>query len=123
MIMLIFVYGTLMRGERLSRVLEDSVFIGEDETKPTWQLIDLGSFPGMIPGETSIKGELYLVDQNTKNLLDKIEGHPYLYRRTPLILKSGKIAEAYMFLSSADNCPIIKSGSWKEYTNHESYLP
>ena len=110
----IFVYGTLMRGETNAHLLYGSVFVGEDESTPHWDLADLVGCPGMIPGNRSVKGEVYLVDQKTKNTLDRLEGHPTLYKRIPMRLISGREVEAYQLCYEFSHFRIIKSGSWRK---------
>lgn len=109
----IFVYGTLMSGEINSHFLDDCILVGEDETTPHWDLIDFGGCPGLTPGNRRVKGEVYLADQDTKDILDKLEGHPFLYRRIPMTLLSGKRVETYKTCYASKHCKIIKSGSWR----------
>ena len=110
----IFVYGTLMRGERNSHFLHNSIFVGEDETAPHWDLVNLYGRPGMTPGNRSVKGEVYLVDQDTKDRIDRLERHPFLYQRTSISLITGKIVEAYKICRLFSYFKIIKSGSWRQ---------
>ncbi len=39
---LLFVYGTLKRGERANRLLSGQRFVGAAETEPRYRLVDLG---------------------------------------------------------------------------------
>lgn len=70
----IFVYGTLKRGYHNNDLLGDSQLLGNYETLPRWGLISLGSFPGMLPGNKAVKGEVYVVDDETLERLDLLEG-------------------------------------------------
>lgn len=93
----IFVYGTLKRGYGNHHLLETAEFVGCDQA------------PGIVYGghgapvaqpcadgsERWIQGEVYHVDEKTLQRLDALEGHPRAYRRTPIVLRSGAIAEIY----------------------------
>jgi len=93
----VFVYGTLLAGEENHHVLERARPIGRACTKPCFRLLDLGPYPAMLPGgETGVHGEVYEVDKETLEVLDALEDHPQLYRRTAIPLDDGTVAEAYL---------------------------
>jgi len=71
--MLIFVYGTLLKGLERSCVLESSDFIGDAVAKGV-QLYDLGSYPAIIKADGTVIGEIYSVNDETLEILDAIEG-------------------------------------------------
>ena len=59
-------------------------------------------------------GEVYSVDSPTLAALDRLEGHPRFYRRTPITLAGGRHALAY--LQAPDQThgrPRITSGDWR----------
>ena len=64
----IFVYGTLKQDHYNNDLLGDSQLLGNYETLPQWGLISLGSFPGMVPSNKAVKGEVYLVDEDTLSI-------------------------------------------------------
>lgn len=97
--MKIFVYGTLKRGHCRNNVLQNQKFLGEVQTKPFYQLLDLGSFPGMIMGNLSVKGELYDVDENCLQQLDWIEGVPHLYKREKCKVEGHEDVQTYIYQS------------------------
>lgn len=70
--MIVFVYGTLLRGMSRSHVLAQSRFLGLGEIQA--DLYDLGSYPGLIDGKGRVIGELYEIDSTTVEALDRIEG-------------------------------------------------
>ena len=114
----IFVYGTLRRGEHNNRLLSRAKFKGFYETEPIYVLRNLGSFPGlMLNGETSVKGELYEVDDDTLEYLDYHEGHPSFYCRMPVSLKDCKDSvEGYVISGHPlyhQELPVIESGDWR----------
>lgn len=89
----VFVYGTLKRNEGNNDLLKDSQFLGEYETDPRWGLVDLGAFPGMVPANKAVKGEVFLVDDDVMEALDLLEGVDHgLYRRSRIYI----------------NCPVSK---------------
>lgn len=114
---LVFVYGTLLRGERNHGLLSGSSSLGRRQTAPEFTLYDLGSYPGAAEGgETAIKGELYQVDQHTLARLDRLEGHPRFYRRRTVTLASGEKVLMYLMTKSMRTVVRIPlaSGSWRD---------
>ena len=74
---LIFVYGTLMRGDVRSSFLSKGQFVSEAVTAPKYCMYNLGSYPGLVPSQTeglSVEGEIYSVDPATLEILDEVEG-------------------------------------------------
>jgi len=70
---LIFVYGTLKKGECNHHVLEQSECLGLFETEPNYQLYDHDDYPGLAHGSNSINGEIYRIDDKTLSQLDVLE--------------------------------------------------
>jgi hypothetical protein len=59
----LFVYGTLLSGERSHDRLGGSEKLGDATTEAIFHLVDLGPYPAMvIDGTTAVAGELYRVD-------------------------------------------------------------
>lgn len=115
--MLILTYGTLLKGESNHGLLQDSLFVKEGITKPEYTMISLGGFPGILTGgTTSIKGEVYEVDKKTLDRLDRLEGHPDWYKRTPIELLDGTQVEVYIYppLKGEGEKRVIESGSWRD---------
>lgn len=75
---LLFVYGTLKRGERNAFRLRDSEFLGEALTAPRYRVIDLGPYPGLVrdPNGLAVRGELFAVGDNCLAELDAFEDVP-----------------------------------------------
>ena len=112
----IFVYGTLMRGERYHHLLAKAHYLGPARTEPAFELVDLGTYPAMVPGgHTAVWGELYAVDAPTLATVDELEEHPRFYHRQPIRLEDGAEALAYL-LSTAQvrGYPRIPSGDWRK---------
>ena len=110
----VFVYGTLRRGDYNHYILKESTFLGTANTEPRFTLVNLGVFPAMInKGNTSIRGEVYEVDDSTLRTLDSLEGHPNYYVRGKIQLQNGMEANAYVLPNRrADFHPTIPSGDW-----------
>ncbi|MDG1894332.1 MAG: gamma-glutamylcyclotransferase [Fuerstiella sp.] len=74
---LIFVYGSLKRGFALHRFLSQQQFVATASTQPRYRLFDCGAYPAMVKvavGGNSVKGEVFLVDQECLLKLDEVEG-------------------------------------------------
>ncbi|MGN6105207.1 MAG: gamma-glutamylcyclotransferase [Kofleriaceae bacterium] len=111
----VFVYGTLLAGERNHRLLTSARFIGGAVTMPRFELRNLGSYPALVRGGgRTIAGEVYEVDAVTLKALDALERHPTFYRRFPMRLADGTIAETYLLRrSQVEGRPIIDSNNWR----------
>ncbi|MCA1962184.1 MAG: gamma-glutamylcyclotransferase [Desulfomonile sp.] len=112
----VFVYGTLLRGERNHHILRGSPCLGEARTEPAYMLVSLGSIPAMTRGgTTSVKGEVFEIPDDVLDALDRLEGHPDWYERTTIRLADGSSAEAYLMEpSKVEGCLVIASGDWRE---------
>lgn len=111
----LFVYGTLMRGERAHTALRGARFLGAARTAPSFALVDAGSFPGLVAGgRTSVVGEIYLVPGHLLAAIDAYEDvHLGIYGRAPLLV-SGRRVETYLLDPvRADGLPHIRSGDWR----------
>lgn len=106
----IFVYGTLMQGQRASHMLLSCRYAGRC-ILPDFAMYDLGRYPGIQPctGE-QVFGELYYVDAHTLQQMDAYEENGSLYHRTPVtVLLEGKPcpAQAYLYARSVDGKPLM----------------
>ncbi|MDH4120503.1 MAG: gamma-glutamylcyclotransferase [Deltaproteobacteria bacterium] len=114
----IFVYGSLMRGMSNHRLIAKGRFVQEDLTPPHYTLVDLGAYPAVITrGTTAVYGELYEVDEDILRNLDRLEGHPDFYRRTPIQLASSHSAEIYLLNLKLPSYKVIPSGDWRQKAN------
>lgn len=114
----VFVYGTLREGDVRNGVLKDmqelgqAKFIKETTTSSRYTLVDLGAFPGLVEGgNTEVLGEIWEIDQYTKQYLDLMEGVPLLYQDKPVKIDGEEDVFAY-FLVRHKGYPEIKSGDW-----------
>lgn len=124
----IFTYGTLMSGYsnngRLTR--GNSKFLGKAVTVEPYLLMDFGGFPGMYQGAQwgralqPVQGELWEVNDAVLKSCDMLEGHPHMYRRTPIMVTVGNDkmdgtavydCETY-FYQGAIRGVVCESGVW-----------
>jgi gamma-glutamylaminecyclotransferase len=94
---LLFVYGTLKRGQRNYRLLADQLFAGEAVTAPRYRVFDLGPHPGLVRDDTNglaIHGELFAVSDRCLAELDDFEG-PYEFARELIEVDGYKEVWAY----------------------------
>ena len=121
----VFVYGTLLSGYgNWNWALKDQKLIGEAETLPEYTMLHLGGFPGIIEGgSTAIKGEVYEVDEERMEDLDRLEGadlrYPEagMYRRETITLADGQEVLTYIYNAREgwDNYDeVVESGSWRQ---------
>jgi gamma-glutamylaminecyclotransferase len=110
----IFVYGSLLSGERNHGQMAGAGFLGPARTLPRYALYHLGTYPGMTEGAQPIEGELYEVDARRLAALDAFEGHPNYFRRGPVALEGGGWAEGYLLTRvQVAGRPLVPSGSWR----------
>jgi gamma-glutamylcyclotransferase (GGCT)/AIG2-like uncharacterized protein YtfP len=109
---LVFVYGTLKRGERNHHWLEGASWQGEAELSGVL-LHDLGPFPMAVIGEGTAIGEVYAVEEQGLARLDELEGFPRLYDRQMLSLNDGRQAWVYLGRPrQVRHAPLVVGGSW-----------
>lgn len=124
----VFVYGTLMRGERLHHLIEAASPLPAVPARTPGRLVDLGDYPGMIParrGGQWVLGE-YFEFQNRVSVLPQLdfveeyrptsEAHSlYLRRAVPVVLEDGteRQAWAYIYNRAYDPRRIILCGEWR----------
>jgi gamma-glutamylcyclotransferase (GGCT)/AIG2-like uncharacterized protein YtfP len=113
---LLFVYGTLLAGERHHEQLEGARRLGPARTPPRFTLIDLGEFPALVPGGAhAVVGETWEVADAHLARLDVFEEHPDVYVREELHLDDGRVVFAYVLPPErASGGTVIPSGDWKK---------
>lgn len=81
------VYGTLRRGFDVQAKLGVSGRLRfERPCVIPGRLIDLGDYPGLLPGDGRVPGELFgVLDPAVWPILDEYEGEEYERRRTDLL--------------------------------------
>lgn len=109
---LVWVYGTLRRGETNHALMRDCAYLGQWWSPPIFYLVDLGDYPGIVNGQQSVLGELYIVDDPTLVKLDELEEVPHEYSRERLMTPWGE-ACYYHYQMEADGLAAIPSGDWR----------
>ncbi len=113
----LFVYGTLKRSFSLHKYLQGACFLGEGYIKG-FEMYDLGSYPGIVPGNGIVYGEVYQVYPADLALVDEIEaeGEEYQRRLVPVFLASGDVLEAfvYVYLGDVSLRPVVANGIWSK---------
>ena len=122
---MIFVYGSLLKGLPLSYILDDSDFLG-DAVAGGVVLFDLGCYPAVKCGDGAVIGELYCINDETLQNLDRVEGfypedlkNSLYHRRKIKILLPAISTEvfAYFYNGSVKGLVKIECGDYREYVN------
>jgi gamma-glutamylaminecyclotransferase len=98
----LFVYGTLKRGQRNHRLIADQHFLGEAITEPFYRVIDLGPHPGLIVDHTNglaLRGELWAVSECCLAELDEFEEVPGPFVRLAVSIPGRKETVYAYFLN------------------------
>ena len=97
----VFVYGSLKQGHGNNRFLSNSNFIGKGITLDNdFKMVSLGGFPGLIYGDSRIVGELYEIDNEVFQSIDRLEGNGHFYKREliEIMLLNGKNHKAWIYV-------------------------
>ena len=114
----VFVYGTLIAGERNAR------WAGNARRQKAWTLgtiHDTGyGFPAYQKrGRTRIVGEVLTVGDDGFRSMDRLEGYPSLYRREQIrvhLVGGGQVlAWVYIMNNLPEKATVIESGDWVSY--------
>jgi gamma-glutamylaminecyclotransferase len=108
---LLFVYGTLKRGEPRHRYLAGQALITTVATVPAYRLFSVGDYPALVRRHDgrSIEGELWEVDEACLRVLDGVEGvEQGHYAREPVELlppHDRTNVATYVYRLSVDGLP------------------
>lgn len=116
----VFVYGTLRAGNSRDSVLKESEKIPGIFKLDGFRMVSLRAFPAIVPGESTIVGEVYTVNDKTLRLLDAIEGTSHgLYTRETVSVSSEdgtETVKAFVYVGGkriqTHDYPTIESGDW-----------
>ena len=107
---LLFVYGTLKRGDVRAPLLDGQRFVGESSTAPRYKLFSTGDYHALVEAEPlgitgqSVRGELWEVDPPCLARLDLEEGvDEGLYERKQIeMIEPGSVVLGYLYMLSID---------------------
>ena len=120
---LVFVYGSLRRGNALSMPVRFPGARLMGEARVGGRLYDLGAFPGLALGgsESSVAGEVYEVDEEALKRLDDFEASSrYRRERVEVSAVGGGRLECWVYVPEdgveayARRTPVA-SGDWVEH--------
>ncbi|WP_416559486.1 gamma-glutamylcyclotransferase [Limnohabitans sp. yimb22184] len=119
----LFIYGTLMPGLRLEAEMHGARFMGPAQVPG--RLVDVGRFPGLLPGYAQVTGEVYEVDDAHLARLDVVEGMvrgdrsaSQYWRETVTVLSGplqGQPVQTYVYNRPVDACAPIPHGDYRRY--------
>jgi gamma-glutamylcyclotransferase (GGCT)/AIG2-like uncharacterized protein YtfP len=127
---LLFVYGTLRKGERadLSRSSHSMCvdFVGEDSING--EIYNLGWYPGLkyttddfnteFP---TVEGDVFRIrSSSVVPFLDAYEGYPNLYNRIETRTASGKVVWVYTYNHAVSEGQLVRAGNWRERIEQEA---
>ncbi len=121
----IFVYGTLLKGQRNHKYyLSKSEFCGE-ATISGYEMYDCGYYPAIVPGTGTVSGEVYRVTDDELSNINRLEREGDLYIKTlvPIIMHSGKKLEGwvYVYNDSVEGYPKVTGRYGNEELWYVSY--
>jgi gamma-glutamylcyclotransferase (GGCT)/AIG2-like uncharacterized protein YtfP len=120
---LLFVYGTLRRGERADLSKHEKEFgvtyLGEDRINGL--IYNMGSYPGLKVGDPlefdslqpSVVGDVFRIENKSIiTLLDHYEGYPYLYNRTEVPTEGDQLVWVYTYNGEVSDGQLLPAGDW-----------
>ena len=119
----LFIYGTLMPGLRLEAEMHGARFMGPAQVPG--RLFDLGRYPGFLPGDGHVTGEVYEVDDAHLARLDGVEGlvpgdraESHYWREVVSVVSGplqGQPVHTYVYNRPVDGCTPIAHGDYRRY--------
>ena len=118
--MLLFVYGTLLKGQRNHiRMLDvKAKLVGAGVTAKKFKMTENAGIPYVSKKKevSQISGEVYEVKKGEAiRYLDRFEGHPRFYRRerTTIHLEDGSKLRAWLYFCEKGSGTIVPNGNFK----------
>ncbi len=100
---LLFVYGSLKRGQANHAQLQGARFVGAARTLAQYALRSIDGYPALVPGNLAVLGELYRIATLDLAQLDEFEGDGY--RRQAIELEGGARALGYVAVVPSAGVP------------------
>lgn len=115
----VFVYGSLREGfGNHEYYLSNATRIDGTYVLDGARMYSFGAFPGVVlGGSATVKGEVYLVNSDELEALDRLEGVPYMYVRKVCRVRCGGSARnvfVYLYARDCSGCPLVPSGDWAD---------
>lgn len=121
----VFVYGTLLPGERNHHYLARCERVEAARTHAEFELLDMGTYPALVAGGAqSVPGEVYLVDADALTWLDRLEECPEFYLREQVALLDAEPAEAYVLPPARvpHGAARIPAGDWRGWSRAREHV-
>ena len=119
----LFIYGTLMPGLRLEAEMHGARFMGAAQVPG--RLVDVGRYPGLLPGDGVVSGEVYEVDDAHLARLDVVEdmvpgdrAASQYWREEVTVLNGtlqGQRVQTYVYNRPVEGCTPIPHGDYRRY--------
>jgi gamma-glutamylcyclotransferase (GGCT)/AIG2-like uncharacterized protein YtfP len=116
---MVYVYGTLRKGQSNHHFLDRSKFLGNAKTKLRYALyVSELPFLSRIGAVSHITGEVYTVDDATLKRLDRLEGHPDAYKReqAEVVLEDRTEFTAWIYFCDTPRGDLIEPGDFLQKT-------
>ena len=114
---LLFVYGTLRCGFCNHFLLHGATFYGLARSREKYALFVEGiPYVSRAEAVSRIVGEVFQVDEETLEQVDRLEGHPHWYRREEIevTLADGSNVWAWMYFNESPRGRLIESGDYAD---------
>ena len=125
----VFVYGTLRTGDSRHGVRSFIEMVAPEAYLEGFAMLNLGGFPGLVPGENRIRGEVH--EYESLEVLDSIEGYRKdfpeagLYNRRLVVaqIPEGEIEDCWVYTFNGTHgfqreADIIESGDWFKHRGY-----
>ena len=127
----LFIYGTLMPGLRLAAQMRGAERLGAAQVRG--RLVDVGHYPGLLPGDGLVSGEVWQVSDSQLARLDAVEEMvpgdraASLYWRARVTVLEGALAGqrvwTYVYNRPADGLTHIPHGDYRRYLRASGCQP